>query len=312
MPVKCILLIFFLLFSTRVKSQADTATNNKEIIFISDTQSPLWFEALLHKTNHNKIATKKILSDIVKRHPIAVYILGDVVSLGYSNRQWKPMDLYLDSLRSKGVNVDAILGNHEVLFCAKKGQKKFQDRFPNHVKTGYISIVDSVAVVLLNSNFNKLTTTENATQISWYKHTLDSLDADPSVLFIITGCHHSPYSNSKVVGSSKAVQEKFISTFFLSKKSRLFLSGHSHNFERFRQMEKDFLVIGGGGGLHQPLVKGKEALPDLSANYKPMFHYLSLHRNTNILHLTSLFLKPDFTGFDEGEKISIRLQTPLQ
>ena len=306
------MLIFLLLFATYANSQADTPTISKEIIFVSDTQAPLWFEPFLHKTNHNRIATRKILSNILQRRPAAVYILGDVVSLGYSNRQWKPMDIYLDSLRSMGVNVNAILGNHEVLLCAKKGERKFQQRFPNHVKTGYISIFDSVAMVLLNSNFNKLTAIENAKQILWYKQTLDSLDGDPSILFIITGCHHSPYSNSKVVGSSKAVQQKFVSTFFQSKKSRLFLSGHSHNFERFQQQEKDFLVIGGGGGIHQPLLEGKEALPDLLLKYKPLFHYLSIHRTAYILQLTSLFLKTDFTGFEEGEKLSIPLQKHLE
>lgn len=294
-------------FVTIVKSQADTLVSSKEIVFVSDTQAPLWLETIIRKTHNNATATKKIFGDISKRNPAVVYILGDVVSLGYSNKQWKPIDVYLDSLRSKGVSVNAILGNHEVLLFAKNGQKKFQQRFPNHINTGYTNTVDSVAVVLLNSNFNKLSATENEYQIKWYKQTLENLDADPSILFIITTCHHSPYSNSKIAGSTKSVQKKFVSSFFLSKKSLLFLSGHSHNFEYFRQGEKDFLVIGGGGGIHQPLYEGKKALPDLSASYNPMFHYLSIHRFSNSLQVTSVFLKPDFTGFLEGEKLSITL-----
>ncbi|MCY7420275.1 MAG: metallophosphoesterase [Chitinophagaceae bacterium] len=305
MLIKSILSIFLLLFVIFAKGQKTTSAISNEMVFVSDTQAPLWIETLLQKPGNNRFATKKIFNDISDRKPAVVYILGDVVSLGYSNKNWKPMDVYLDSLRNKGIMVHAALGNHEVLLFAKKGQKNFQQRFPDHIKTGYIHTLDSVAVVLLNSNFNKLGSEENTTQIEWYRQTLEKLDADPSILFIITGCHHSPYSNSKVAHSSKPVQQKFVTSFLLSKKSRLFLSGHAHGFEHFRQQGKDFFVIGGGGGLHQPLKKGKHALADLSANYKPLFHYLSIHRHADTLQVTSVFLKPDFTGFKEGEKQSI-------
>ena len=305
MRLKCFMLILLLRLAMGAWGQDVTGAVSKELVFASDTQAPQWVETILRKPNNNRTATKMIFGDIAKRLPAAVYILGDVVSLGCSNKPWKPMDGYLDTLRHKGVKVHAALGNHEVMYCAKSGQQKFQQRFPDHVKTGYVSTVDSVAVVLLNSNFKKLSDAEDAAQRSWYQHTLDSLDADPAVVFIISGCHHSPYSNSKVVGSCQAVQEKLVPPFLSSKKSRLFLSGHSHNYEHFRQQEKDFVVIGGGGGLHQPLNVGKDALPDLSLGCKPMFHYLSIRRFGHQLQLTCVLLKPDFSGFEEGERFVV-------
>jgi len=178
-------------------------------------------------------------------------------------------------------------------------------RFPDHVRTGYVEIIDSVAVVMLNSNFNKLTEAENARQIDWYKNTLQKLDADPSVQYIITGCHHSPFTNSKIVGPSTAVQEKFVPPFLHSKKSRLFLSGHCHGFEHYQVEGKDFFVIGGGGGLHQPLGKSIDH-EDLAEGYKPMFHYLTVHRKADGLEVTSMGLKKDFSGFDEGLKVEIK------
>lgn len=66
--------------------------------------------------------------------------------------------------------------------------------------------------------------------------------------------------------------------FTESKKSILFLSGHSHNFERFNVKGKNLLVIG-GGVLHQPLHADKEDINDLAAGYKPAFHYLQLKRS---------------------------------
>jgi hypothetical protein len=228
-----------------------------------------------------------------------------VVNLGYSNKQWKDMGGYLKSLRKEGIAVHAALGNHEVMGQARKGENKFQTYFPEHVRTGYIKVVDSVAVILLNSNFGKLTEKENEAQVQWYKQALKELDNDASIHYIITGCHHSPFTNSKIVGCSKGVEEKFVAPFLASAKSRLFLSGHSHNFEQYQVKGKDFLVIGGGGGLHQPLKTGTGILEDVATDYKPEFHYLTVKRCADGLQIRSYELKKDFSGFEEGRNMVI-------
>ncbi len=194
----------------------------------------------------------------------------------------------------------------------KKGQQKFQKRFPNHVRTGYVEIVDSVAVVLLNSNFGTLTAAENELQINWYKKTLHSLDADPSVQFIISSCHHSPYTNSKIVGASTPVQQKIVPLFLASKKSQLFLSGHSHNFEHYKIKGKDFMVIGGGGGLNQPLRSGAGIFEDVACAYKPLFHYLTVKRVEDRLVVKSIQLKKDFNGCEEGNTVEIKKVMEVQ
>lgn len=302
-----------LLSASIAKSQMvmSPVEQNKEIIFASDTQAPMWVETLFLKADHNRTATKAIFNNIAQHNPQALFLLGDVVNLGYSDRQWKPMDVYLHNLRSQGVPVNAILGNHEVMGQAKKGERKFQERFPNHVRTGYVTIVDSVAVVLLNSNFTTLTPKENEEQLTWYKKTLKELDADPAVQYIIASCHHSPYTNSKIVGSSTAVQEKFVPPFLASRKCRLFLSGHCHGFEHFQMGGKDFMVIGGGGGLHQPLRQGAGCLNDLCADYKPMFHYLSVRRTDDGLHVSSIELNQNFTSFEQGIQLKIGAPAPM-
>lgn len=300
-------LVFFLCFVV-AKSQINPGSSNDSavIAFASDTQKPMWIETLWLKSNHNKEATGKIFGELSQRKPKAVFLLGDVVNLGYSNKQWKAMDGYLKDLRSKGVAVHAALGNHEVMGQAKKGERKFQTYFPDHVRTGYVKVVDSVAVVLLNSNFGKLSAEDDEQQENWYKQTLQKLDADSSIQFIITGCHHSPYTNSKIVGCSKDVEQKFVVSFLASEKSRLFVSGHSHNFEHFKKEGKDFLVIGGGGGLHQPLKTGANTLPDVDAGYKPQFHYLTVKRHADCLEVKSFQLKNDFSSFEEGKSLVIK------
>ena len=299
------ILILILLLAAFGKAKAQTTPDSSELCFASDTQAPMLVETLFLKKNNNKNATKKLFSNISERRPGALFIMGDVVNLGYSNRQWKPMDAYLKDLRSKNIAVYAALGNHEVMGQAGKGMHKFQERFPEHKATGYVQVKDSVAVILLNSNFGKLSAEENQAQVKWYKETLEQLDADSSIHFIISGCHHSPYTNSKIVGANKDVQEKFVPFFLASKKSKLFITGHSHNFEHFQKDGKDFLVIGGGGGLHQPLRTGADCTADLDADYKPAFHYLTVKRSGGQLKVSSVQLKKDFTCFEDGRAMVI-------
>jgi hypothetical protein len=138
---------------------------------------------------------------------------------------------------------------------------------------------------------------------------LESLDADSTIQFIITGCHHSPYTNSRIVRPSKEVEQQFVPSFLSSRKSVLFLSGHSHNFEHYKIEGKDFLVIGGGGGLRQPLRQGIGTLADIAPDYKPLFHYTTVTPVSEALQVTSYHIKKDFTGFEEGLKISIKKTT---
>lgn len=298
-----ILFLFLVLACTKLQAQTADST---ELCFASDTQKPMWVETLFLKKDHNQEATKMLFDAVAKRKPGAMFIMGDVVNLGYSNHQWKPMDAYLKNLRDENVPVYAALGNHEVMGQAAKGMRKFQQRFPDHSPTGYVEVKDSVAVIMLNSNFGSLSAEENQKQLTWYKQTLNRLDADPSIVFIISGCHHSPYTNSKIVGVSKDVQEKFVPLFMASAKSRLFITGHSHNFEHFQKGGKDFLVIGGGGGLHQPLRTGTGCLDDLAADYKPQFHYLSVKRCGGELKVCSVQLKKDFSCFENGESLVVK------
>ncbi|MEZ2335160.1 metallophosphoesterase [Mucilaginibacter sp. RCC_168] len=269
------------------------------IAFVSDTQAPLLIEHVIRKLHHNTRATEFIFQDIMNTHPSSLFILGDVVSLGYQNSKWRKMDAYLRACRQNHIPVYALLGNHELMLNARKGATRFQSRFPVHDPAGYVEIVDSVAVVLLNSNFNKMPDSLIKKQDNWYIYTMHRLDEDEAVKWVIVGCHHSPYTNSKVVAPSEWVRQKFVPAFVNSKKGILFLSGHSHNFEHFNQQGKDFLVIGGGGGPHQPLSR-KEITPDISAKYKPVFHYLDVERYHDSIKVVSRELKKDFSGFTDG------------
>lgn len=301
---KQLLIGTFVLLSKMIAAQdtsLQVSLSSTEMVFISDTQQPLLIETILLKPNNNRSATADIFSEILQRKPQSLYMLGDVVGLGYSSKKWRKVDRFLDSCRKFNINVSGILGNHEVMIFKKKGERKFDKRFPMNVRTGYVSITDSVAVILLNSNFAKLSTSDQLKQREWYETTLATLDTTAAVKVVIVTCHHAPYSNSKVVKKSALVQQDFVPGYIRSKKAALFITGHAHAFEHFMIQGKDFLVIGGGGGLHQPLNSNSfNNIPDLSPDYKPMFHYLSVQRIADKLLVTSHYLKGNFSGFAAG------------
>jgi hypothetical protein len=74
-------------------------------------------------------------------------------------------------------------------------------------------------------------------------------------------------------------------------------------------MGKDFVVIGGGGGLHQPLNEKEKCLPDLAVGYKPPFHYLSVNRIADKLYVTSHAINNDFASFSEGYSFNTNSNT---
>ncbi|MFN0014301.1 MAG: metallophosphoesterase family protein [Saprospiraceae bacterium] len=276
-----------------------------EIAFISDTQAPMCVEKLFLKSNQNTLATELLFQDITQFKPRCLFILGDVVSKGPKEKKWTEIDRYLAAARTNGIPVYALLGNHDVMGNARKGEANFNKRFPDQVNTGFIKIVDSIAVVLLNSNFNTLSDEQQKQQQEFYTKTLATLEADPGVLCIIVTCHHPPYSNSKIVGCNETVQEQFVPLFKRAGKAKLFMTGHAHDFEYFRFYGKYFLTIGGGGGLHQPLKTGADRLPNEAGDYNPEFQYVLLKRTGTQLTITSKRLKADFSGVETGHSFTI-------
>ena len=269
------------------------------LAFLADTQAPMWIEALFLKQRNNVKATQAIFRDILQRHPETLYWLGDVVVLGYKNSAWPLVDTFLTNCEEAGITVRAIMGNHDVMGRPKKGQRNFQRRFPDHVPTGYAHVTDGVGVVLLNSNFSTLTLEQQQEQQTFYENTLNAYNNDPTIRAIIVTTHYAPYSNSRLVGSSKPVQQRFVEPYLASAKAKLFITGHAHAYEKFVVRGKTFLVIGGGGGLKQPLHTPPK-YDDQALTYKPMFHYLTVRREDEALHVQSHCLTDDQKGVEDG------------
>ena len=306
--------------SVETLARADTL----RVAFVSDTQSPMFPEAFWLPRNNNEPARSKIFDAIVQWQPHSVFHLGDLVSLGFWGPSWEAIDTFLDRLRPLGTGFHPVRGNHELTLFQESGEAEFQKRFPHASKTGYLRRAGPLAVVLLNSNFNVLSEEERAKQSAWYQETLRGLDKDGTVGLVVVACHYSPYTNSKIVSPSEEVQDAFVPPFLESSKARIFLSGHAHAAEHFRNDGKDFLVIGGGGGLQQPLLTGPESRwPDLfpQKTEKRMFHYVEGAVTETSATFTVRMLAEDLSsffdaltvrfGFDEGSIRRRSVDQPL-
>ncbi|MEO5592068.1 MAG: metallophosphoesterase [Chitinophagaceae bacterium] len=277
---------------------------------MSDTQQPLGVEKIYLKPTQNIRATAMIFSSILHDKPSALFMLGDIVSLAYKNKKWREIDKFIDSAKQQGLKVYGLLGNHDVMVRDRRGEKNFNRRFPDHHRTGYLEVIDSIAIILLNSNFSKLSPNEVEQQQQWYSRAVDSLNNHTGIKGIIVTSHHPVFTNSNIVKPSAGVRQQFLPAFLTTKKCVLFITGHAHAFEHFKYQKKNFLVIGGGGGLHQPLTVKANMPVDAALSYKPLFHYLQLRRYGNFLQIKSYRLKQDFSGFVAGYSFIINMQQP--
>ena len=109
---------------------------SEKIIFMSDTQSPIWIETLVLDRNNNELAREKIFSEILSLNPGAVFHFGDLVSLGFYENDWESIDNFTDSLSNNGIGFYPTLGNHELFLYPKVGEKNFIARYPPYSKTG--------------------------------------------------------------------------------------------------------------------------------------------------------------------------------
>ena len=270
------------------------------IYFFSDFQAPMQVEKFISKPYRNEEARDSLFADIIHQQPKNLFLLGDMTMKGSKHKAWATLDTFLISLKKTNTSVYAIPGNHEYI-GKSAGMHRFKQRFPEEWLHGYCINIDSIAIVMLNSNFDKLTKNEISKQLGWYKAAVDSLDNDPRIKTIIVCTHHAPYSNSRIVGSSLPVQDLIVPVFEKSKKSKLFISGHSHNLEYFSGYNgKYFLVIGGGGGIAQPLIPMNKRIYEdlLLQDSKPLYFYLLIEKNGHELKLITKGFKKDFRFFE--------------
>jgi Icc-related predicted phosphoesterase len=232
-------------------------TSRKDIpffILVGDTQRTSGYEILAGR-EQNDAPRQLVLDKIAEENPAFLVILGDLVFQGDDPSQWERFDEFAASIRQREIPVFPLLGNHEYFGSHKKAIDLFFSRFP-HLHGEFWNAVrfGPVAVVLLDSNFERMGRDLVDRQDSWYKEKLAEYEKDSGVKTVVVCCHHAPFTNSTVVSDDAEVQQRFVEPFKTAAKAKLFFTGHCHSYERFALFGKEFVVSGGGGGPRQKLV----------------------------------------------------------
>ncbi len=271
------------------------ATARPEVVLVGDTQRTLLSERLLLR-EQNDAARAALLEAVAAADPRLVVVMGDAVSKGGDAGAWRYFDRVTAPIRARGVPIAGLLGNHEyfgdrrtMLAEASAHYAPFGLRSWNVVRSG------AIALVLLDSNFERLGAAASREQDEWYAAELARLERDDSVRFVVVCCHHPPFTNSTIVSPSPEVERRFVPPFLASPKAVLFASGHCHSYERFRDHGKDFIVTGGGGGPRQRVQVDprRRRFEDLFAGppVRP-FHYCRLDVEGGRLAVTMVCLDP--------------------
>jgi len=234
----------------------DTSTRQgiPVIVFVGDTQRTSVWERIIGR-EQNDAQRQAVIERIAKENPALLIILGDLVFQGDDQHHWELFDEVAAPIRRQSIPVFPLPGNHEYFGDNRKGFDYFFARFPhlnrqlwNAVKFG------SVAIILLDSNFDKMSRDLIDGQDEWYRTRLKEYQGDDRIKTVIVCCHHAPFTNSSVVSDDSAVQAHFVEPFKATPKAKVFFTGHCHSYERFAMFDKQFVVSGGGGGPRQELI----------------------------------------------------------
>ena len=72
------------------------------------------------------------------------------------------------------------------------GIANFLRNFKGINLTGYSQRWNNLVVILFNSNFENLKSSELKEQTDWYKRTISNYESDSTIYFIIVWIRHSP------------------------------------------------------------------------------------------------------------------------
>lgn len=275
---------------------ADIQAAKKCFIIVGDTQGTSHWELWRERNDRER---KLIIDEITKRKPAFVIHLGDLTARGSSKKHWQQFDDFHKGFREERIPCFPVLGNHELYGADKSALETYFKRFPHLGQKRWYSFPwKNVGFILVESNFSSLTKEQIEEQSKWYLSELEKFEKNTEIDFIIVCCHQPPFTNSRVVRPGKEVKVNFAGPFLQSHKTQIFLSGHSHSYERFQMKDKFFIVSGGGGGprhkvmidprkrRHQDFFPGPE---------RRFFHFCEIENHHDTLAFRVVRLESDGT-----------------
>lgn len=192
----------------------------------------------------------KIIEEVAAQNPDLLLLLGDQVSDGGSMVEWAYFDHLTEPFRTAKIPTLAVRGEHDYsLINNEMSDRECYARWPETRNVLYTHIAGPVAFIAIDTCFDVHSEATLKMQKEAFATKLKEYDGDPAIRGVVVFSHHPPYTNS-VLRPYKGLVDDFATPFLAASKTRLFLSGHIHSYERFTHAggEKQFVVSGGGSG----------------------------------------------------------------
>jgi Icc-related predicted phosphoesterase len=282
--------------------------NPKTIAIVGDVQRTSLAELSFMGRGQYDAERELILKAIAADKPDLLVMLGDQVVTGDDEAQWTYFDECMADVNAQSIPVHSILGNHDYGENKSRCLRNYGERFP-HLEGSVHNLVrmGSLAMISVNTNFDMLSSSQIRNQEGDYAKWITELDQDPSVRGVIVASHHPPYTNSDL-GMNSEVEEMFAKPFLSASKTRLYLSGHVHSYERFIAGDKTFVISGGGGGPRR-VVDNSSARPFKNDAYRigtlRPFHYIRLKVSDTDLKAEVMMLQKG--AFKVGDRFAVAL-----
>lgn len=255
------------------------------IAVLGDTQPTLAVERWLLRREQNDAERPRLIADLLAWKPALLVHLGDMVADGARRSDWSDFDQLVAPIRAAGVPILPALGNHDyaggvarfVPAGRRAALRHLHARFPwLSARRWYDRQQGPLRLVWLDTNSRRMPAADWAEQVRWFESKLAEAEADGRSRGILVFAHHPPFTNSRATSDALDVRRAFVGPFCRSAKGLLFLSGHTHAYERFHESGKTFVVAGGGGGPRVRLLRGnsRRHLDRIDAPSPRPFHYL--------------------------------------
>ena len=274
-------------YSAEIRPDAPPA-----FIIFGDTRRRLTLEVFRPSADAERLL---VIQALAAEDPAFVLNTGDLVGRGSKAEDWRTFHGENRPLFSKRIPYYPCLGNHEFYGDDRLALEHYFDAFPGLKGRRWYEIrFRSTLTAVLDSNFDELEDADVESQDRWLADLLAAAEKDPSVRHVVVCTHHPPYTNSRVHGDSKPVQEHFVRK--LTPKAKVFVSGHVHSYERFEKDGRQFVISGGGGAPLTPVDVEKPAHADSfkGSAIRP-FHYCRFTLEGERLRCDTLMLQEDRT-----------------
>jgi 3',5'-cyclic AMP phosphodiesterase CpdA len=216
-----------------------------EFVVCGDSRGHVFGEFWRPRTDDERRA---IFAQLAEEAPDFIVNTGDLVADGSDLAAWAQFDREAEALRDRRIPYIPVLGNHDLWPHDEQALANWFARFPFLDGRRWFNVrYGSIDLVVIDSNADALTPRQIEEQEAWYRERLAADDADPEVRLVVVALHHSPYTNSYLVGNSEWVARLFVGPARASRKARLFFTGHVHSYEHFLVDGVHFVVSGGGG-----------------------------------------------------------------